>query len=216
MKPHIKTRPRLFFSIFVACALWMLLPDTIRQASRLLVSFDTATGMYLLLVTWMMKCSTPATIQKHADDEDEGRTAILIFSSIVAVASLAAIIAELSVAKDMAGMVRGEHIALAAGTVFLSWNFLHSIFALHYAHEYYTSSSSKTSGGLEFPGGGNYMPNYWDFMYFSWMIGTTGATADVNIASPAMRRTATLHCMLSFFFNTTILALTVNIGASLF
>ena len=108
-----------------------------------------------------------------------------------------------------------EHIALAGLTVFLSWSFMQTMFALHYAHEYYMEKDGTLAEGLEFPGQ-NHQPDYWDFVYYAFVIGTSTATADVNIVSSVMRRITTLHCVVAFFFNTTILALTVNIGAGLF
>ena len=107
-----------------------------------------------------------------------------------------------------------EHIALAGGTVLLSWSFVHTIFAVHYAHEYYVGPENELAKGLEFPG--KTPPDYWDFMYYSFVIGTACATADVNITSKIMRRITMLHCVFAFFFNTTILALMVNIGAGFF
>jgi uncharacterized membrane protein len=84
------------------------------------------------------------------------------------------------------------------------------MFAVHYAHEFYAGPEE----GLEFPG--HEPPDYWDFMYYSFIIGTACATADVNVTDRRMRRITTLHCIVAFFFNTTILALMVNIGAGFF
>jgi uncharacterized membrane protein len=106
------------------------------------------------------------------------------------------------------------HVVLAALTVVMSWTFTHTMFAIHYAHEYYDGPENELVQGLEFPGTG--APDYWDFVYYSFVIGTACATADVNVTSKNMRRITTLHCVVAFFFNTTILALTVNIGASFF
>ena len=117
---------------------------------------------------------------------------------------------DVALAKSLKDQGEWRHVALAASTVVLSWTFLHTIFAVHYAHEYY----SGPDRGLEFPG--DEPPDYWDFIYYSFVIGTACATADVNVASKGLRRITTLHCIVAFFFNTTILALTVNIGASFF
>jgi uncharacterized membrane protein len=98
--------------------------------------------------------------------------------------------------------------------VLLSWTFTHTIFAIHYAHEYYEGSDDGVAKRLKFPG--DEKPDYWDFVYYSFVIGTACATADVNVTSKNMRRMTTLHCAFAFFFNTTILALTVNVGAGFF
>jgi uncharacterized membrane protein len=86
--------------------------------------------------------------------------------------------------------------------------------ALHYAHDYYVCVFHGEPGGLEFPGG--HMPDYGDFLYFASVIGTSGQTADVSFTSRKMRRTGMIHCVLAFFFNTTVVALTINIASGLF
>lgn len=214
MLQHFKTRPRLSFSIITGFALWLLLPEYLRATTRLVLAWDCVAGLYLTLVAWMMYRSTTETIRLHAEAQDEGRLAILSFTTLAAIASLAAIVAELSTAKEFTGLLKAEHIALAGVTVFLSWAFLHTMYALHYAHEFYTDNG-EAAEGLEFPGH-CHKPDYWDFVYYSFVIGTSTATADINITSASIRRITTLHCMIAFFFNTTILALTVNIGAGLF
>ena len=88
------------------------------------------------------------------------------------------------------------------------------MFALHYAHDYYANLAQAPHGGLDFPGG--QLPDYGDFLYFACVIGTSGQTADVSFTSRRMRRTGTVHCVLAFFFNTTLIALTINIASGLF
>ncbi len=94
-------------------------------------------------------------------------------------------------------------------TIGLSWAAIHTTFALHYAHEYYRG----TVGGLAFPGDGKEEPDYWDFVYFSFVIGMTAQVSDVGITDRIIRRTATVHGIVSFVFNTALLALTINIVA---
>jgi uncharacterized membrane protein len=127
---------------------------------------------------------------------------------------LGAIVAELAVAKDTHGTLRYAHIALAALTILSSWAFTQVMFALHYAHDYYAAELRGNVGGLLFPGG--HAPDYGDFLYFSCVIGTSGQTADVSFTSRTMRRTGLVHCVLAFFFNTTLIALTINIASGLF
>jgi uncharacterized membrane protein len=126
-------------------------------------------------------------------------------------ASVVAIVEELATAKDQYAAPR---IILTAMTIFLSWLFMQTMFALHYTYEYYNDLAKTKSNGLEFPEE-NLQPDYWDFIYFSFIIGATAQTADINITSKSFRRLVTLHCVIVFFFNMTILALTINIGASL-
>jgi len=215
MIKYIKSRPRLAMSTALGCGLWLLLPPQLRLATRLLTAWDVSLVVYLALIFVMMLGSDHHTIRKRAATQDEGGTVILILTIVTALASLAAIVAELGNAKEVAGLLRGGHIALAGLTVFLSWTFLQTIFALHYAHEFYGGGDDNIIGGLEFPAHFR-TPDYWDFVYYSFVIGTAAATADINITSPTIRKITTVHCMLVFFFNTTILALTVNIGAGLF
>ena len=101
-------------------------------------------------------------------------------------------------------------LVLATVTIVLSWALIHTIFALHYAHEFY-GSGSKT-GGLDFPA--PQPPDYWDFVYFSFGIGTAAQVSDVEIVSRDIRRVVTAHSIVSFFFNAALLALIVNIAAS--
>jgi len=133
---------------------------------------------------------------------------------VSAVASLAAIAGELAVVKDMHGFAKSAHIALAGSTVLTSWAFIQVMFALHYAHDYYAAVCHSRLAGLQFPGEDE--PDYGDFFYFAAVIGTSGQTADVSFATKPMRRIGSMHCILAYLFNTTVLALLINIGASLF
>jgi uncharacterized membrane protein len=149
--------------------------------------------------------TTPTIIRRHALIQDDGRFAILIFTAAAAIASLIAIMVEIG----QAGRTP-LHIAFAVTTVVLSWVMVHTIFALHYAHEYYRQH--EAGHGLSFPGDDK--PDYWDFTYFAFVIGMTAQTSDVGITDRIVRRTAVAHGIISFIFNTALLALMVNIAAS--
>jgi uncharacterized membrane protein len=114
----------------------------------------------------------------------------------------------------MHGFIKAAHIALAGGTVLSSWAFIQVMFALHYAHDYYAAAWHGRSVGLQFPD--SELPDYGDFFYFAAVIGTSGQTADVSFVTKPMRRIGSLHCILAYLFNTTVLALLINIGASMF
>ena len=146
--------------------------------------------------------------------QDESQWVILILVMVAAIASLVAIVAELAAASGLHGALRYTHISLALFTIVASWTFTHMMFGLHYAHDYYLAVTKGEPVGLQFPG--DDAPDYGDFLYFAYVIGTSAQTADVNLTSKAMRRVGLLHCVLAFFFNTTVLALTINIAASLF
>lgn len=162
----------------------------------------------------MMFWSSRERMKTRALTQDEGRLLVLGLVVLAAVMSLGAIVAELAVAKDLHAGSRYSHVGLAVLTILSSWAFTQVMFALHYAHDYYSAESRGAAGGLEFPGG--HAPDYGDFLYFSCVIGTSGQTADVSFTSRTMRRTGMVRCVLAFFFNTTLLALTINIASGLF
>jgi uncharacterized membrane protein len=204
----VRTRPRLFLAGLLGIAVAALLPSQLRLETRSLVAWDIAVALYLVFAFRLMMNSDINRIRRRAAMQDEGRIAILVLVVAVAMASLAAILVELGGAKD-ANRQPGN-LALAAVTILLSWAFTHIIFALHYAHEYYDENAHK-GGGLNFPG--ETAPDYWDFVYFSFVIGMTSQVSDVAVTSPAIRRLVTAHGVVSFIFNATLLALTVNIAA---
>jgi uncharacterized membrane protein len=207
---QFKAQPRLISAIMLGVLLCFVLPYSWPHSTRLLAAFDCSTGLYLVLALVMMARSNIEKIRDRAALQDEGQMVILGLTTITAIVSLAGIMRELTIAKALKDQGEWQHIALAVITVLLSWTLLHTIFALHYAHEYYSGGEN----GLEIPG--HEPPDYWDFTYYSFVIGTACATADINITCKSMRRLTTLHCIVAFFFNTTILALTVNIGAGFF
>jgi uncharacterized membrane protein len=106
----------------------------------------------------------------------------------------------------------GYHVALAVGTVLLSWAFTHTIFALHYAYAFYREG--QRAKGLKFPDDDK--PDYWDFVYFSFVIGMTFQVSDVQVTNKGIRRLVTAHGVVSFLFNTTVIALTVNMATQAF
>lgn len=209
-------RPRLFSCALLGVLMVWLLPAVLAQhpVTRLLVGWNVGAWLYLLLAMRMMFWSSHERMRTRALLHDEGKTVILMLVVTAAVMSIGAIVAELAVAKDMQGTQRYGHIALAALTILSSWAFTQVMFALHYAHDYYANEIRGNPGGLQFPGG--HAPDYGDFLYFSAVIGTSGQTADVSFASRSMRRTGLVHCVLAFFFNTTLVALTINIASGLF
>ena len=210
----LKAQPRFFTAALAGVLVWFLSPTGWRPSTRLLVAWDSATGLYLTMAFVMMAGSSIDRIRHRAAQQDEGQVVILGLTVITALISLAGIMMEMAAAKSLKGNGEWQHVALAVWTVLVSWTFLHTMFAIHYAHEYYVRSKDGPIRGLDFPA--DDLPDYWDFVYYSFVIGTACATADVNLTSKKMRRITTLHCVVAFFFNTTILALTVNIGAGFF
>jgi uncharacterized membrane protein len=161
-----------------------------------------------------MSRATQETMRHRALLEDEGKWVVLALSSLVAFAVLVALMME------KAGVVNGgvRHVAmgqlaLAIVTIILAWMFINTIFAIHYAHDFYSIHKPSTHG-LEFPG--TVQPDYWDFIYFAFVLGMTFQVSDVQIVSQRLRRLAVFHGTLAFFFNVFILALSVNIIAGAF
>ena len=205
----VRSRPRLFISAAVAVLVIAALAATPwRSPTRLLDGWDIGVALYLILAFEVIATSTVPDIRQHAAEQDEGQAAILILTVAAALASLAAIFAELSASTPHGR--QPAHIVLATVTIVLSWALIHTIFALHYAHEF---CDVATGGGMAFPGGDS-VPDYWDFVYFSFVIGMTSQVADVGITSKQIRRTAAAHGVVSFFFNAALLALTINLAAS--
>jgi uncharacterized membrane protein len=204
----VRARPRLFLAIVLGAILGVALPAEWRPATRILIGWDTGAVIYIVLAFSAMAGSDVARIRRRAALLDEDRTVFLLLTAAAAVASLGAIVVQLS-AKGTAH--QPLHLALAVATIALSWGFTHTIFALHYAHEFYVEARDE-SGGLAFPGKGQ--PDYWDFVYFSLVIGMTSQVSDVAVTAKSIRRTVAAHGVLSFFFNATLLALMVNIAAS--
>jgi uncharacterized membrane protein len=203
----IYARPRTFIALAVGIVAFVALPGTLREVTRLLLAWDVFVALYLLLVYTMMLQSSSTRIRRDARLQDDGRFLILLMTALGAFASIAAIVLELGAAH------RAAHgLALAMVTIALSWAAVHTAFALHYAHDYYRGA---TPGGLQFPSGQQEdHADYWDFVYFSFVIGMTAQVSDVGITDKIIRRTATVHGIIAFVFNTALLALTVNIAAT--
>ncbi len=203
----VYARPRTFISMGLGIVAFLLLPESLRLVTRLLMAWDVFIAIYLLLVYTMVLRSGLAHIKRNAARQDDGRFLIPLMTVVGAFASIAAIVFELGGTHRSA-----TTLTLATVTIALTWAAVHTTFALHYAHEYYRGAKP---GGLQFPSGDQDVDaDYWDFVYFSFVIGMTAQVSDVGITEKAIRRTATAHGIVSFVFNTALLALMVNIAAS--
>lgn len=213
---QIRARPRLFIAGLVGLAVAVFLPRELllHDVTRLIIAWNVGAWLYILLTSAMMARSTATQMHQRARLQDDGQLVILAIVVLAAAASLAALVAELAVVKDMRGTLRYAHIGLAILTIVSSWVFTHMTFALHYAHDFYVAVTSGKQSGLIFPN--EEAPEYGDFLYLAFIIGTSGQTADVSFTSKPMRRIGLVHSVLAFAFNTIVLALTINIAASLF
>jgi uncharacterized membrane protein len=218
-----RDRPRMVAAIAVGIGVGLamqVIPNALSWSTRAVFTWDSAGLTFIVLMTLMMVDCGIDRIQARAAAQDEGQGLTLTLSVISATASILAIAVELSLAKNDHGVVKPLRVGLAFVTIAISWFFTHLIFALHYAHEYYSPDTCPDQdghaerGGLGFPGGE--APDYWDFLHFSVVIGVASQTADISFTSKALRRIGTIHSVLSFVFNTIVLALTINLLAGLF
>lgn len=216
-----RNRPRLLSAIGIGllCALLLhIVPSGLDASTRAPIAWDAGCLWFIATVLASFRSRDAPFIRGRAAAQDEGNGLILALVVLLAAASLAAVGVELSAAKDALGLEKPVRIALAIGTVALSWFVVQLIFALHYAHEYYAPDddddpSTLEQGGLGFPN--DKEPDYWDFLHFSVVIGVASQTADIAFTSKRLRRIGTLHSLVSFVFNTAVLAFTINVAAGL-
>ena len=204
-----KAHVRLVTSVVLGIVTILVLPGG--PITRALIGWDTGVMIFLVAAAVMMtQCASVTAMKHNAAAQDDGALAVLLLTAVAAMASIGAIFVELA-GIERADPDYGRYGLLAVGTVALSWGFIHTMFALHYAHEFYGEGPRKN--GLRFPDDGQ--PDYWDFMYFSFVIGMTFQVSDVAVTHKSMRRRVVSHGVLSFFFATAVVAMTVNIAANM-
>ncbi|MEO8777732.1 MAG: DUF1345 domain-containing protein [Rhodanobacter sp.] len=203
----VRHRPwtSLALGIFVL-GVALLLNAGFHPANAVLLGFDGAALVYLGLLAHMFQRATPASMRSYATALDTGRWGVLWSGIVLSVVVLVALSNELHAAKS-GGVLA---LAIGAASVVLSWLFLNVMFAIHYTHGYYGNYGEKHTG-LDFPG--TKQPDYWDFVYFAFVIGMCFQVSDVQITSRYLRRVVLLHSVIAFFFNVFIIAITVNIVA---
>jgi len=208
-------RPRFTAAISIGVLTFLLIPHVwvLQGVTRAIISWNFGAILYLLLASKMMFWTSDERMRKRALKHDTGRYFVLGLVVVSALVCLLGILFELSLAKELHDALKFEHIALAVLTVVTAWTFTQVMFALHYAHEYYFLIAHGQPGGIDFPG--DAAPTYADFLYFACVIGTSGQTADVSFSNPKIRRTGLVHCIFAFFFNTTLVALMINIASGL-
>jgi len=211
-----KIRSRLILSIIFALTVSFLLPSIFSLSTRILCIWDAGMISFLVASWVVMMRAKIKTMRRNAQSQDEGRAVILGLIIAAASSNLLAIAFILREAKGQEVNIVIPHVSLAIVTIIGSWLLIHTIFAMHYAHEYYQDHPTQShlkAGGLDFPD--DVEPDYWDFLYFSFVIGMTSQVSDVPITSRSLRRLALMHSILSFFYNTAIVAMSINIIAGL-
>lgn len=215
MLKQIDSIKRILISLIVSGLTYSFLPIWMLRTSRLILTWDTGVICFLILTLAMMNRATPQKMRRDAQSQDENSLTILILFVASSCATLGAIAYILKNSKHLAQWQLTLHLGLSILTIVVSWSLVHTMFALHYAHLYYSDKTTngllENAAGLDFPS--EPQPDYWDFLYFSFIIGMTCQVSDVEISTRAMRRLALVHGILTFFFNTLILALSINIIA---
>ncbi|MBA5636943.1 DUF1345 domain-containing protein [Duganella sp. LX20W] len=211
LRGFVRSRPHLIGAIALGAVVAPFLPDAWSWLTRLLVAWNAGTWGYLVTMAWMMMRADHAVVKRIAARQDERSPVILSTLCVAALASLAAIVSQLSTLKDVAADERAWHYGLAVLTLLGSWFLVGTLFTFHYAHLYYTEPGAPP---LAFPDG-EQQPDYWDFLYFSFTIAVAAQTSDVTVRAPLMRKLVLGQSVLSFFFNLVILGLSINIAAGI-
>jgi uncharacterized membrane protein len=204
---HLPALWRLGVGIIAALIAAWLSPAHWKVEMRLVASWDGFAVMELFLFWFSILRLQPAHIRRMARVEDPGRTISLFLVVLGASASLLSVVVLLQSSVTMKDVAKGGAIALAISAVVLAWLLIHTVFSLRYARLYY--GPDDCAKGLDFPGN-NDCPEYLDFVYFAFVIGMTAQTADVGIVSSRMRRNVLMHGMISFGFNTAVVALSIG------
>lgn len=211
---HLRAHPALALATLAGVGTGFLIPNAPTLVTRCLLGWNVGVWLYLALVGWMMIRSDHGRLKKIAIAQAEGAKTVLVVVALAALFSLGAVVVELSAAKGSDARHALPHIVLALSTVVGSWLLLPFLFALNYASSYHADSAGS---GLGFPTvEKEFEPSYGDFLYFSFTIAVASQTSDVTVTTRPMRRLALLQSVLSFVFNTMILAFTINMAASLF
>jgi len=207
---------RVYLSLFAAAVTWFFTMTAYSVPAVILFSW-IAFALMVIIMDWIIILKAhPREIRKIAKLQDSSRTIIFLFVITASVVSLGAILYLLNSSKGHHGSV-SAHVLLAMGSVIVSWWLVHTLFTMRYAHMYYDTDTddgkTKPYGGLQFPEENE--PDYLDFVYFSFVIGMTFQVSDVEISARDIRRLAWMHGLISFAFNTAIVALSINIISSM-
>ncbi|MGE5213315.1 MAG: DUF1345 domain-containing protein [Nitrospirota bacterium] len=211
-------RHRLLLGLFTAVAGALLLLQAHVRLWTAAISGWNGFAAVILILDWITIRTTPQrALRERAQQEDLSRFIVFIFVVVACFAALCAVVFFVRVHKDQMHQHFLVHLLLTLSTVISAWALLHTVYSFRYAHAFYGDSNepgvNRHAGGLDFPS--ERSPDYFDFAYFSFVIGMTCQVSDVQITSRQMRRITLFHSILSFGFNTLILALLINTVSSL-
>lgn len=211
---RIGAMQRLAAALAVAAAAFLAQPDSISWHTRAVVSWDLGVLVYLCLAWWLIARADPGMTRDHALGQDQSGYVIFLFVVGAACASIVAIGFVVSTIRELAFWSRAWHLALTIDALISSWLVIQTVFAFHYARRYYAVLHRRraTPADLLFPG--DREPDYLDFAYYSFVVGMTSQVSDVAVTSRQMRRLTLIHGVLAFVFNIAVLALSINIIAS--
>ena len=211
-----QTHPRLTIAIglgVIAGIASAIVAPSMTLTSKFLIAWNVAGWIYMALIMLRTFRTNAEDVRRIAEIEDENAGWVLVMVCVAAIASLAAIVLELSGIKDMSGSDKALHYAFTGLTIVGSWLLIGVIFSLHYARMFYTWNGDDAA--LRFADGEE-NPDYWDFLYFSFTISVAVQTSDVGVATRALRKVVLAQSLIGFLFNTSILGFSINIAAGLF
>lgn len=213
----LPARFSLFLALF-ALGTGLLGVQGLRWGQAVLGGFDVGALVFIASLWPLSRDYTPEQMRLHARQNDANRFAVLVISAMFMLVIVTALFVDLPHARSDTGYAKGAALVLILASLVIAWLFSNLIYTLHYAHLYY---GAEHEGGLRFPSPDPanstrptaHCPNFWDFFYFALTIGMAFATSDVEITSPRLRRVATVHGALAFFYNLVVLAFTINVTA---
>ena len=210
---HLPSYLRFGIALVIGLVAWFTLPHRWTEQIRLVATWDVFALAALSVIWYTMLSLEPTHIRRVARLEDPSRALSLVLVVLGAAASLLAVFVLLQSSMTMQSGDKTQAIVLALSAVVLGWTLIHTVFTLRYAHIYH--SNDVGAEGLEFPGN-NPCPEYLDFAYFAFVIGMTAQTSDVAISSSRLRKNALTHGIISFAFNTAVVALSISVLTTLF
>lgn len=212
---HLAARPRMSVAMLVGLTAGLLTPASAHLITRSLLGWNAGVWCYLGLMAWMISRADHGHLRRYAAAQAQSAPAVLGLVVAATVASVVAIVVELAWVRQSGSALLVPHGLLALATVLGSWLLLPVVFTLSYASHYYHGHA--TPGGLKFPEDNPaFQPHYSDFLYVAFTLAVAAQTSDVTVTTRAMRQLVLLQSVLSFLFNTAILAMSINIAAGLF
>jgi uncharacterized membrane protein len=212
---RMRAEHRLAASVTVAFLTYFMQPAWILPQIRLLVAWNLGAFAYLFLAAMVFARANAVMTRVRVQTQDQSGYVIFLLVLSAAAAGIVAIGFLMGGTKDLAFWPRTWHLALSIIALVSSWLVIQTLFAFHYARHYYCDLPRGTGanpGGLQFPGG--QPPDYLDFAYYAFVVGMTSQVSDVSVTARSTRRLTLVHGVLSFFFNIAILAMSINIIAS--